>query len=117
MWAGIQHFSQKNTPCSLSPLERGLEVAGEGYERPAALRHSACRSLSPLARAPYDCFDTHSSFFFSAAVTTTGSGNLRKFVRDERICKGLYDKAIELAGSYHMSPFMGLKCTIDPANY
>ena len=25
MWAGIQHSSQENTPCSLSPLERGLE--------------------------------------------------------------------------------------------
>ena len=25
MWAGIQHFSQGNAPCSLSPLERGLK--------------------------------------------------------------------------------------------
>src|SRR4029453_19360802 len=25
MWAGTQHSSQENTPCSLSPLERGLE--------------------------------------------------------------------------------------------
>ena len=25
MWAGIQHSSQKNAPCSLSPLERGLQ--------------------------------------------------------------------------------------------
>ena len=24
-WAGIQHSPQKNTPCSLSPLERGLQ--------------------------------------------------------------------------------------------
>ena len=40
-----------------------LEVASEGYERPAALRRCARRSLSPLARAPYDCFDTHLSFF------------------------------------------------------
>jgi hypothetical protein len=82
-----------------------LEVAGKGYARPAALRRSARRFLSPLARALYDCFDTHLSFFFSAAVTTTGSGNWRQFVRDERICKGLYDKAIELAGSHHMFPF------------
>ena len=25
MWAGIQHSSQENTPCSLSPLERGVQ--------------------------------------------------------------------------------------------
>jgi hypothetical protein len=24
-WAGIRHSPQKNTPCSLSPLERGLD--------------------------------------------------------------------------------------------
>src|SRR5262245_34970757 len=26
MWAGIQHFSQENTPYSLSPLERGNQL-------------------------------------------------------------------------------------------
>src|SRR4029434_2376695 len=25
MWAGIPHSSQENTPCSLSPLERGVQ--------------------------------------------------------------------------------------------
>src|SRR5215467_1525591 len=32
MWAGIQHFSQKNTPCSLSPLERGSKLFAGKFE-------------------------------------------------------------------------------------
>ena len=29
-WAGIQHSPQKNTPCSLSPLERGYHQIKRG---------------------------------------------------------------------------------------
>jgi hypothetical protein len=32
MWAGIQHFSQKNTLCSLSPLERGFQWLIQQFE-------------------------------------------------------------------------------------
>jgi transposase-like protein len=31
MWAGIQHSSQENTPCSLSPLERGVKTGSRLY--------------------------------------------------------------------------------------
>jgi hypothetical protein len=32
---------------------------------------------------------------------------LRKFVREERLYKALYDEGIELTGSYHMFPSVG----------
>jgi hypothetical protein len=60
-------------------------------------RTGICARKCPLRRP----------FFCHTSVRISGSGNLRKCVRDERLYKALYDKGIELTGSYHTFPSVG----------
>ena len=54
-------------------------------------------------------------FFFRMTVRISGSENVRGFIRDEWICKALYEKGIELTGSYHMFPAVGPNSAITPS--
>jgi hypothetical protein len=63
-------------------------------------RTGICARKCPLRRP----------FFCHTSVRISGSGNLRKCVRDERLYKALYDKGIELTGSYHTFPSVGPTC-------
>jgi hypothetical protein len=54
----------------------------------------------------------HKGVFFALvssvlAGRSSGTGNVRKFVGGKRTWKALYEKALELAGSYHMFPAVG----------